>query len=250
LALSYLPVSGRTLKTSGFGDTHPNRKAPTFTHVYYLRGETSAMPPTLVSVAVGVLLGVALLGTAFDRRSLAVVAVAAALPDVDVFVSLLLPGSTNAVFHTAFVPAVAAALVYYDTTHREGSWLRSRYGWRGVRIAWVAVAAYAVAGIGVDLFSTESVALFYPVADRYYAVAGKFVLSTQEGIVQTYLTVGDGWLGLASPGTTETHHVASWVDPGDTERRLRLVESGWQAVVVLTAAAAVPAKALVDRGDR
>ena len=235
---------------SGFGDTHPNRKASTFTHVYYLRGETSAMPPTLVSVAVGVLLGVALLGTAFDRRSLTVVAVAAALPDADVFVSLLLPGATNAVFHTAFVPAVAAVLVYYDTTHREGSWLRSQYGWRGVRIAWVGLAAYAVAGIGVDLFSSEGVALWYPLSDRYYAVVGKFVLSTQEGIVQTYIEFGDGWLGLASPGTTESHHVESWVTPGDGGRRLRLIESGWQAIIVLTAAAAVPAKTLVDRGDR
>jgi len=207
------------------------------------------MPPTLVSVAVGVLLGVALLGAAFDRRSLAVVAVAAALPDADMLVSLLLPGSTNAVFHTVLIPAIAATLLYDDTTRREASWLRSQYGWRGVRITWVALAAFLVAGIGMDLFSSEGVALFYPLSDRYYAVVGKFVLSTQEGIVQTYLTVGDGWLGVASPGTTETHHVASWLDPGDGERRLQLVETGWQAVVVLTAAAAAPAK-LLTRGDR
>jgi len=207
------------------------------------------MPPTLVSVAVGVLLGVALLGAAFDRRSLAVVAVAAALPDADMLVSLLLPGSTNAVFHTVLIPAIAATLLYDDTIRREASWLRSRYGWRRVRITWVALAAYAVAGIGMDLFSSEGIALFYPLSDRYYAVVGKFVLSTQEGIVQTYLTVGDGWLGVASPGTTETHHVASWLDPGDGERRLQLVETGWQAVVVLTAAAAAPAK-LLTRRDR
>ncbi|WP_253736821.1 metal-dependent hydrolase [Halohasta salina] len=208
------------------------------------------MPPTLVSVAIGVLLGGALLGAAFDRRSLAVVGVAAALPDADVFVSLLLPGATNAALHTIVIPTIAAALIYYDTTRRNRSWLRERYDWYGVRVAWVAIAAYAVAGIGVDLFSTESVALFYPLSDRYYAIVGKFVLSTQEGIVQTYLTVGDGWLGLASPGTTGTHHVSSWLNPGDGERRLRLIESGWQAVVVLTAAAAVPAKTLIDRGDR
>ncbi|MFO7833381.1 MAG: metal-dependent hydrolase [Halohasta sp.] len=208
------------------------------------------MPPTLVSVAVGVLLGVALLGAAFDHRSLTVVAVAAALPDADVFGSLLLPGSTNAALHTALLPAVVAVLLYYDTTRRETSWLRSRYGWRGVRIAWVGLATFVVAGIGVDLFSSEGVALFYPLSDRYYAVVGKFVLSTQEGLVQTYLTVGDGWLNVASPGTTETHHVASWLHPGEEARRLRLVESGWQAVVVLTAAAAVPANVLVDRGDR
>ena len=207
------------------------------------------MPPTLVSLSVGVLLGVALLGTAFDRRSLAVVALAAALPDADLLLGSVIPGATNAALHTLLVPAVAAAILYYDTARRETSWLHSRFGWDGIRVAWVAVAAYAVAGIGVDLFSSESVALLYPLSGRYYAVVGKFVLSTQEGIVQTYVG-GDGWLGLASPGTTETHHVASWVDPGSGERRLRLIESGWQAIVVLTAAAAVPAKAFLDRGGR
>ena len=208
------------------------------------------MPPTLVSLAVGVLLGIALLGAAFDRRSLAVVGFVAVLPDVDALLRPFISGSTNALAHTILIPTIAAVLLYYDTTRRETSWLRSRYGWYGIRVAWVAIAAYAVAGIGVDLFSTESVALFYPLSDRYYAVVGKFVLSTQEGIVQTYIALGDGWLGLASPGTTGTHHVSSWLDPGDGERRLRLVDSGWQAVVVVTAAASVPAKALLDGGGR
>ncbi|MFW6321095.1 MAG: metal-dependent hydrolase [Halohasta sp.] len=207
------------------------------------------MPPTLVSLAVGVLLGSALLGAAFDRRSLAVVALAAVFPDLDPLLSLGIPGATNALFHTALIPAIAAAVLYADT-HRETSWLRARYGWYGIRVAWVAVAVYAVAGIGVDLFSTESVALLYPLSDRYYAVVGKFVLSTQEGIVQTYIEFGDGWLTLSSPGTTESHHVTSWLNPGDEERRLRLVDSGWEAVVVLTAAAALPAKLLTVRGDR
>lgn len=208
------------------------------------------MPPTLVNVAVGVLIGVALLGAAFDRRSIVVVAAAAAIPDLDAALSLFVAGATNAVFHSIFVPAAAAALVYWDTELREESWLRTRYGWYGVRVAWVAVASYAVAGIGLDLFSVESVALFYPLSDRYLAVTGRFILSTHEGIVQTYVTWGDGWFEVATPGTTESHHVDSWIDPAGDERRFRLVESGWQAVLVLTAAAAVPAKVLVERSDR
>ncbi len=208
------------------------------------------MPPTLVNVAVGVLIGIALLGAAFDRRSLAIVALAAGLPDLDAVLSLVVAGSTNAVFHTVFIPALAAGLLYYDTTHREQSWIRSRYGWYGVRVGWVAIASYAVAGVGLDLFSTESVALLYPLSDRYYAIVGRFLVSTQEGIVQSYIELGDGWLSVASPGTTSTYHVESWITPGDGERRLHLIESGWQAVVVITAAAAVPAKALVERGDR
>ena len=208
------------------------------------------MAPTLVNVAVGILVGVALLGAAFDRRSLAIVALAAAVPALDAVLSLVVAGSTNAVFHTFFIPALAAGLLYYDTTYRAQSWVRSRYGWYGVRVAWVAIASYAVAGIGLDLFSTESVALLYPLSDRYYAVVGRFLVSTQEGLIQTYIELGDSWLSVASPGTTATHHVDSWITPGDGKRRLRLIESGWQAVVVITAAAAVPAKALVERGDR
>ncbi len=208
------------------------------------------MPPTLVGVAVGVLIGVGLLGAAFDRRSLAVVALAAGLPDVDAALASLGVGAANASLHSAVVVVGVVGLLYYETERREGSWLRARTGWYGVRVAWVAVAAYAVAGIGLDLFSSDAVALFYPLSDRYYAIVGKLVVSTQEGIVQTYLELGNGWLGLASPGTVESHTVDSWLTPAGEERRLRLVETGWQAIVVLTAAAAVPAKVLVERGDR
>jgi hypothetical protein len=212
------------------------------------------MPPTLVNVAAGVLLGVALLGAAFDRRSLAVVAAAAALPDLDAALSLVVPGATNALLHSAFVPLVAAGALYYDAERREGSWLRSRYGAYGVRVAWVAVASYAVAGIGPDLFSVESAAALYPLSDRYYAVVGRLVYSTQEGLIQTYVEFGDGWLAVASPGTTETHHVSTWVnpapdgaDPSNADRRLRVVEAGWQLSLLVTAAAAVPANYLVER---
>jgi len=207
------------------------------------------MPPTLLTVAVGVLVGIALLGAAFDRRSLAVVGIAAAVPDVDAALTALGVGAANATLHAVWIPLAAAGLLYYDTDHRDRSWLRHRYGWYGVRVAWVAIATYAVAGIGVDLFSTESVALFYPLSDRYYAIIGKFVLSTQEGVVQTYIGIGNGW-EVASPGTIESYHVDSWWHPENGERRLQLVESGWQAIIVVTAIAAIPAKLLVQRGDR
>ena len=215
------------------------------------------MPPTLVNVAVGVLIGVALLGAAFDRRSILAVAFAAALPDFDAVLSLFVHGATNAVLHSIFIPLGAAALLYFDTELRSESWLRERYGWYGVRVAWVAIAAYAVAGIGLDLFNVESVALLYPVSDRYFAIVGRFVLSTQEGLILTYVELGDGWLEVATPGTMANYHVESWVNPtpgtdvpADAERRVRLIDSGWQAVIVMTAVAAVPAKYLVERGDR
>jgi len=215
-----------------------------------------AMPPTLVTVAVGVLLGVALLGAAFDRRSLALVAVVAAVPDLDAVLSLFVRGATNAALHNVFVPLAAAVALYADT-RREESWLRARHGWYGVRVAWVAVAVYAVAGVGMDLFNVESAAVFYPVSNRYLSVVGKLVLSTQEGVVQTYVELGDGWLAAVSQGTTESRHIPTWVNPTPgtsnppgADRTVRLVDSGWQLVVVATAAAAVPARFAVARRDR
>lgn len=215
------------------------------------------MVPTLVNVAVGVLIGVALLGAAFDRRSLAVVAVAAALPDLDAALSLVVLGATNALLHSVFVPLAAAAVVYWDTERRQHSWLRRRTGWYGIRVAWVAIAAYAVAGIGLDLFNVESAAVLYPLSTRYYAIIGHFVISSQEGIVQSYVGFGDGWLQVATRGTTATHHVASWINPtpgsgnpADAVRRVRLVDSSWQLVLVITAVAAVAARHLIERGDR
>jgi hypothetical protein len=213
------------------------------------------MPPTLVTVAVGILIGVALLGPAFDRRSVVVVAIAAAVPNFDAAIGLFFPGATNAVLHSAFIPGVAALALYYDTERREPSWFRTRYGWYGIRLAWVAIAAYAIAGIGLDLFNIDSAAVLYPLSDRYYAITGKLVFSTQDGVIQTYVQWGDGWLQVASPGTTATHHVETWLDPSrgadsGVERRLRLIDSGWQLVVVATAAVALPAKFLLEGGVR
>lgn len=213
------------------------------------------MPPTLVNAAFGALLAAALLGPAFDRRAVAVVVTAAVVPDLDAVASLLLAGATNAALHNLFVPAIAAGVVHWDLAHREQSWLRSHYGWRGGRIAWVAIASLAVAGIGLDLFSSEAVNLLYPLHDRFYAIVGWFVISTQDGIVQTYVTLDPATIvEIHSAGTTADYHVPTWVNPApgtdtppDADRRLRVLESGWQAVVVAAATATLAIRFWGDR---
>ena len=205
------------------------------------------MAPTLVNAAVGALLAAALLGAAFDRRSVAVVVGAAILPDLDAVASLVFPGATNALFHAVWIPLFVGAALYWDTAVRETSWLSERFGWYGVRVAWVALAAFVVAGTGPELFGREGVNLLYPIHDAYYLVRGRLVVSTQEGIVQTFVALnaeGPGILPLESPGTTDSYAIPTWVNPDgqpglsiDADRELHLVRSGWQAVVVASAIA-------------
>lgn len=214
------------------------------------------MAPTLVNAAFGAVLAAALLGAAFDRRSVGVVVLAAALPDLDMVASLVLTGATNALLHTLWLPFVIGVVLYWDTVVREASVVHRRAGWRGVRIAWVALAAYTVAGIGPELFGRAGVNLLYPLHDAYYLVDGRLVLSTNEGVVQTFLTAGStGLLPLESPGTTATYTIPTWINPdgrtglGNGERVLFLLRSGWQAVVV-AGAAAVLAIRFYEGGDR
>lgn len=211
------------------------------------------MPPTLLSGAFGLLLGMALLGAAFSRRSITVVTAAAMLPDLDAVASLIILGATNSLLHNLWLPAIAGVVLYWDGK-RATPWLRTRYGWCGQRVAWVALAAYVGAGIGVDLFSYEGVNLFYPVHDSFYGIAGWLIYSTQDGLIETYLGVGAGDTGLHVAGTTATHHIPTWVNPtpgmsnpDGAERRVTLLKSGWQAVVVVTSIVAVTIRGLEQR---
>lgn len=205
------------------------------------------MAPTLVNAAVGALLAAALLGRAFDRRSVAVVVAAAVLPSLDAVASLAVPGATNALVHNVWLPLAAGVTLYWDTTRHGRSQLRGRAGDRSVRIAWVALASFVVAGIGPDLFWRAGVNLLYPVHDAYYRISGQLVFSTQEGIVQTFVTLGregPGVLPIERLGTSASHTVSTWVNPDgqpglalDTTRELVLVRTGWQVMVVFAAVA-------------
>jgi hypothetical protein len=205
------------------------------------------MALTLVSAAVGALLAAALLGDAFDRRAVAVVVAAAVLPSLDAVASLVVPGATNALLHAVWAPLLVGGLLYWDTTLRSAATLRERWGRRGVRVAWVALASFVVAGIGSALFAGEGAALLYPLEDARYVVRGRLVFSTREGVVQTFLALGgdgSGVLPLRRAGGAFSDPVASWInpdgrpglDPG-ADREFRFVDGGWQLVVVAAAAA-------------
>lgn len=191
------------------------------------------MPSTLVHLALGALLAAGLLGEEFDGRALGLVLVATAVPDLDTFIGIWLPGTHRALLHNLLVPLALAVLVAYDTRVRERPWLSSP---RAVRLAWASVAAYALAGVGPDLF-TNGVNALYPVHDQFVSLSGRVWLTDQRGLVQTI------WEGQQSArGTTKTVHYATGVDtapgpdPPDRERIFPLVDTGFQLLLVLSAA--------------
>jgi len=72
------------------------------------------MPSTVVHVALAALLAAALLGAAYDLRSLAVVLAVTAAPDLDAFGAFLFAGAHRALLHTFLIPLVVATAVLVD----------------------------------------------------------------------------------------------------------------------------------------
>ncbi|MFB6108050.1 MAG: metal-dependent hydrolase [Haloplanus sp.] len=192
------------------------------------------MPSTLVHVAIGGVVAAALLGREFDRRSVAVVLGVTAFPDLDTFVGLYVQGAHRAAFHTLVISLVVGGVLLYDTHVRPESSVRARWNDRGVRVAWVALAALVVGGICPDLM-TNGVNAFYPLHDQFYTVDGKLLLSNHRGLVQTFVD-----LTPQRPKRT-THNTHYWTgvdptagkDPASAERIFPVVRSGLQLLIVL-----------------
>jgi hypothetical protein len=203
------------------------------------------MPSTVVHVAFGLVVAAALLGEHYDRRALAVVAGALVLVDLDVFTSLVLEGTHRAMFHTLLWPLAVGTWLYADTRLRPASLLRARYGARGVRVAWVTLAAVVLAGIGLDLFLAGGVNLLYPLVDQFYAFTGRLAWSPTGGFGQTFVEVGGERtaggvdVDVGQQGSTTEYRVGSGVDPtrgpepSGVERVFPVVYTGWQTLLVL-----------------
>lgn len=195
------------------------------------------MAGTVVHMAFAGLLAAALLGGAYDRRAVLVVVVVTALPDLDSFLALAFSGAHRAVLHNFVVPTVAAVLLWVETAGGDGSVVLDRYGRRGVRVLWVAIVAYAVAGVSLDMVA-GGVNPLYPLVDQFYILDGKIELSDQRGIVQTFVeTAGDS--GEVGIGSTDEISYSTGVDPDpsntqtDPERVFPVVRAGWQLVVLV-----------------
>jgi hypothetical protein len=205
------------------------------------------MPSTVVHLAVGAVVAAALLGDEFDHRSVAVVLAATAIPDIDTFAGFVMQGAHRALLHTLVLPVATGAVLAYDTRIRSVSRLQGRWGPRGVRVAWVALAALLIGGILPDLM-TNGVNAFYPVYDRFLTVDGELLLSNQRGVVQTFVD-----LSSEPERTTENTHYWTGVDPSpgeepeNVERIFPVVRSGFQLLVIVLGAFTLGARFVEER---
>jgi len=211
------------------------------------------MPSTLVHVALGGLLGCALLGAAFSPRAIAAVLLAVAAVDLDTFLGWVVVGAHRSALHSFLFPLALAAAVAWDVRVRETSWLRERFGATAPRVAGVAVAAVAFAGVGPDLV-TNGVNVLWPVHDQFYELTGRTYLSDRKGFVQTFVEFGGGDGGGSGLGSTTERQYVTGADtnpdrsgePERVERIFPLASSGTQLLLVATGALAVGQRVLED----
>jgi len=201
------------------------------------------VPSTLVHVAVGGLVGAALLGDRFTPRAIAVVIVVGAVPDLDSFLAPVIAGAHRSALHTLLLPALLGALVYVDARVLDRSRLRERWGPGAPYVAGVAVAALLAGGVLPDMV-TNGVNALWPLHDQFYTVDGELKLSTTEGLVQTFVDLSPEATSRAS--TTDNTRYSTGANPtpwkeddAPVERVFPVVTAGWQLMLVGLSAATV-----------
>ncbi len=207
------------------------------------------MPGTVVHLAFSGLLAAALLGAAYDRRSLLVVLGVTAFPDLDAFLALVTVVGHRALLHNFVIPAALALLLWVDTTVRPHSLVGDRWGPRGVRIAWVSVLAYAVSAVGLDLVNGV-VNPLWPVHDQFYTLEGKVELSDQRGVVQTFVDLSgeESVVEAEGVGSSQEVNLSTGVDPDpsgeetDPERLFPVVRAGWELLLLVVGTAVTVAR--------
>lgn len=216
------------------------------------------MPSTLVHVALAGLLVAALSPDDwFDRRAVAVAAGLTVLPDLDVFFGSVIAGAHRSLGHTLLVPGLLALALAADC-RREEPFVSRFVGPAGGRIVAAGLFAMTAAGIGLD-YVVNGVNLFWPVHDQFFAANGRVVVSTQRGLVQTFVDLtpeppSDAG-GGGQPRTTENTHYSTGVDPqrgeepANVERVFPIVRTGWQLLLLVGSVVVVTARLWFGDGE-
>lgn len=218
------------------------------------------MPSLVVHYALVGLLAATLLGAAFDKRSLFVSLVVVTLPDIDAFIALFSTVGHRAALTNLVIPAVAAIVLAVDLHVREESYVRTNWGSYGVRVAWFCVLVYAVAHVLLDAVGGGA-NLLWPLHDQFYQIRGRLELSTQRGIVQTFVETsppaadgsGGGSPTLPSIGSTDEVRMSTGIDPNPgaeekpevVDRIFPVARGGWQLYLLVVGTLATAARFVV-----
>ena len=213
------------------------------------------MPSSVVHVGFAMVCAVGLLGRFRSPHALAVVALVVLVPEADTLLGWVMPGAHRTVLHTLGTSVLAGGLLYWETG-RANSWLRTRWGPAGVRIAWVALFAHTFAHLALDWAHLDGINLLWPLVDQFLLLDGELAVSTSEGLVQTFVDVGvdpetgRSQLAAGQRGSTREVHVANPVQPtaepvaGPVDRQFPIAWHGWQLYLLLTGLFVVAAKRL------
>ncbi|EMA01869.1 LexA-binding, inner membrane-associated putative hydrolase [Haloarcula vallismortis] len=220
------------------------------------------MPSLVVHYAFVGLLAATLLGAAFDKRSLLLSILVVTFPDIDAFIGLYWQAGHRAATTNLVIPAVLALLIAVDLYVREESYIKGRWGAYGVRVSWFCVIVYAVGHVLLDLI-TGGANLFWPLYDQFYQLSGHLELSSQRGIVQTFVELpeptaqtpsgggsdGSGGSTTQSMGNSSEVQMSTGVDPTPGQREPEAVDrvfpiarSGWELVILVVGSLATAAR--------
>ncbi len=211
------------------------------------------MPSLVVHYAFVGLLAATVLGAAFDKRSLALSLVVVTVPDIDAFIGLVSSVGHRAATTNLVIPALAGVLIAVDLYAREASAIRQRWGAYGVRVAWFCVVVYAVGHVLMDAI-TGGANLFWPLHDQFYQVSGRLELSSQRGVVQTFVDLSGSESGATAMGDSSEIQMSTGVDPNPgaegssdepVDRVFPIVRSGWQLFVLVFGTLATAARFVV-----
>lgn len=203
------------------------------------------MPSSVVHLALALALVAGLLGRFYSRTTLGVVFLVVLVPEVDTVIGFVVAGAHRTLLHNLVLPGLAIAVLGWDT-RREESWLRTRFGPAGVRVAWVAIFVHVFAHLLFDWSHLEGINLFWPLHDQFFRLDGELYLSSENGLVQTFVELrtdpdtGRRIVDAGGGGTRQETFVPNPAqpspepEPGPVERVFPIAVHGWQLFVVFT----------------
>lgn len=193
------------------------------------------MPSTLVHMAIGALLGAAMLDEKLDKWAVLALMLAAMLPDVDSFISIFYPGMHRTLLHNLFFPALVFLPIFLDL-QRENSFIEREWGEHAAHVMLACFVALTFAGIGLDAVGSGA-NLVWPVQDQYYHVSGVLVYEMPGGWENTLMdpdSSGRGSTGEMYYGTAVDPERPHGVDIG-SQRRFPFFGNGMQLLFSMAA---------------